>query len=487
MKTKLFSILGMCFFLLSTNSLSLMAQQGKSKKHEVFKQKKANKTKKAYSPEAKLATVIHPGKSANYFWDQNTNQWVFNDTSVYAYNPQSWLLSETQRYNTPMSRTVYTYDSKARFTEELYQNWNTMSNSWENNSRTLWVYDANDNRTEIRYETYTTQWDIVYSEKNQYTYDMQGRIAENVYSSWDSNTLQWEISGRETAFIYNGNLLTQYDSQSWNGTSYDNEDRTVLTYSAPSTAPIEAEFKIWNGSTFENDFRYTNLVFSVWCGMFCDETALTSGTIQVWGTPVANQWNTEARTNTTYDLFGGYVQLDENYVNTAWVNSYRYSEFYDNKYNFTGTKGEEWDTTNVAWSTDWEEKEIHTYNPSNQIIETVFQYWDWMNLQLVNNMKKEYFDFQTFTSLAELKNEVGVCVFPNPCSGECHLEINHDQSSGTAAKEFVIYDTQGKQVYAESVSGSKLDFSTKGFLKGIYFYRLNTGERILKSGKLIVE
>jgi hypothetical protein len=488
MKTKLPLIFTLTILLSIGNSTTVFSQNtSNSKRLEVFNQKKKQKTKQAISQAAKVATVVHPGKSANYSWDNMSSQWVFNDTSVYAYNPQSWLISETRRLNTPISRVVNTYDTKARIIEELNQNYNSVSNLWENSSRSVFVYDANDNLTELRYETYTTQWDILFGDKNQYTYDMQGRMTENVYSSWDSNTNQWEINGRETAFVYNGNNLTQYDSQIWNGSSYDNDSRTVLVYTAPSSIPVEAEFKIWSGSNFESDFRYINLTFQNWCGMFCDETTLKSGTVQVWGNPVANQWNTEARINTTYDVFGGFEEITENYVNSAWVNDYRYSEFFDTKYNYTGSKGETWDTVNVAWETDYEEKEIHTYNPSNQITQTIWQYWDWMNSQLENSMKKEYFDFQTFTAVNELKNDIRLSIYPNPCMGECFIEYTNAGNMEASDLTLRLMDVHGKEVYSTPLKESRIKIETNTLPSGVYFYQLNSASQSLKTGKLIVE
>jgi hypothetical protein len=483
MKTKLRFIFTLALALFVGNFLTVVAQNTANKKlMEVFNQKKKHKTKQAISQAAKVATVVHPGKSANY-------SWYFNDTSVYAYNPQSWLISETRRLNTPISRVVNTYDAKARVIEELVQNYNSVSNLWENSSRSVFVYDAKDNLTESRYETFTTQWDILFGEKYQYTYDMQGRTTEIIYSSWDWNTNQWEINGRETAFVYNGNNLTQYDSQIWNGSSYDNDGRTVLVYTAPSNIPLEAEFKTWSGSNFESDLRLINLSFQNWCGMFCEETALKSGTIQVWGTPLANQWNIQSRINITYDVFGGFVNLQESYTytNSTWQNDYRYSEFFDTKYNYTGFKEEFWDNVNVAWETDYEEKEIHTYNPSNQITQTIWQYLDSWSGQLENDMKKEYFDFQTFTAVNELKNDIRLSIYPNPCMGECFIEYINSGNMDAGYLTLRLMDVHGKEVYSTPLKESRIKIETNTLPSGVYFYQLNSASQSLKTGKLIVE
>lgn len=148
MKTQNHLLSKVCLMALIGNVWFIQAQQQKNKHFDVFQHKKGHNSKKALAPDAKTATVVHPGKSANYFWNNNNSQWMFNDTSVYGYNSQSWLISETHQLNTPLNRYLITYDNKARITQRLNQNWNSMSNTWEDFSREVFVYDANDNRTE---------------------------------------------------------------------------------------------------------------------------------------------------------------------------------------------------------------------------------------------------------------------------------------------------------------------------------------------------
>ncbi len=482
MKTKLLLNLilftGIFFGLIQT----VTSQEKQSqKRQDVFKTKKSKQVKSYATSNAKTAAVSRPGKSANYFWNSLNNQWVFNDSSVYTYNFASWLTSETHYQNgMPTNRSSYTYDNQGRETENLFQTWNSMNNTWDNVFRTVTIFDAQGNEIESRSETYSTQWDISYGSKHLITYDGQNRITEDIYQDYINNT--WVNDSRETGFIYNGNNVTQYESQSWNMNAWSNDLKTVLVYGL-NNIPVQVEFLYWNNNAYENSDRYINLTFHNWCGMFCDQTALSSGTLQTWG---GNSWDTDERFNSIYDVYGGYVQISESYINSVWVNDYRSSSIYDNQSNYVGFRSESWNSVNNTWDIDYEDKEIHTYNGSNQITETIWQYWDSQNSQLENNNRKVYSDFQVFTSIKETTSFVNVSLYPNPCTWACTFELAEYAGLSASELELKIINLQGKEVQTQRLEGTKTQLNFDNLNSGMYFYHLCKDGHVIKTGKWIL-
>lgn len=67
--------------------------------------------------------------------------------------------------------------------------------------------------------------------------------------------------------------------------------------------------------------------------------------------------------------------------------------------------------------------------------------------------------------------------FPNPSAGK--FSIN-------AEGELIIYGARGKSVYSQIISGNtQIDLSNQE--KGVYFYQLRSSDRVISSGKLLVE
>jgi len=450
-----------------------------------------NKSKQNSSQTAPTATNSRPGRSVNYYWDDQSSQWVYSDSSFYAYTLSGDLSSEILRNGIPNARYLTTYDAQGHITQQVSQFWDGFLNTWQNISRSTYQFNNQGYMTQNLFENYNTttnQWEMQFGSKNVLTYDVSNRITDNIYQSWNSTTNNWKNDYRETAFTYdaNNNVLT-LESKIPNGANWDNDYKYALVY-ALNNQPVQLTMQTWNGTMYENDARWINLIFQNWCGWYCDNIAIQSGTIQYWGNPQTNQWNNTERLSSVYDAFGGYVETWQNYTGSVWENSWRYTQSYDNSSNYTGYKSESWNTVNSTWETQYENKQLHTYDFSMNIGQTIWQYWDSFTMSLESTHKKVYGNF-TYVGLNEsLIDQSSIRVFPNPCSGDCVIEIREDLiQEGDVTKEFVIYDTQGKPVHKELVTSSKSSFTTGNFPKGIYFYQINTQGKILKSGKLIVE
>ncbi len=477
-----------CFVLMFAGLAELKAQ---SKLVKTLRSKGGahQKSQQGATQAVVTSTNSRPGRSVNYFWDDQASQWNYTDTSFYTYNLAGDLLSELSRNGVPNSRRLSTYDAQGRLTQELFQFWDNLTSLWINNNRSSYVYNNQGFMTEITFESYNTTtnlWELQSGQKNLLTYDASNRITDNIYQSYNTVTSLWENVYRETAFVYdaNNNILS-LESKFPNGANWDNDYKYALVYSI-NNKPVQLTGQIWNGNAYDNDIRWINLVFHDWCGWYCNTTAIQSGTIQVWDTPVNNQWNNSERVSAIYDAFGGIVETWEAYTGTNWENSSRYSEFVDNKYNYTGDRYESWDNINNAWEIMNETKFIHTYDGANNIAQTILQYWDFPNSALINGEKRVYSNF-TFVGIQENQAQTTtLSIFPNPCSGECRIESNEGVLDSSSDYQFKIFDAQGKLLHSAFMSGSNLRFTTSGIAPGIYFFHLSNTSGNLRTGKLIV-
>ncbi len=75
-----------------------------------------------------------------------------------------------------------------------------------------------------------------------------------------------------------------------------------------------------------------------------------------------------------------------------------------------------------------------------------------------------------------------VTVFPNPASGEVHLQLRQQVAK---AALFTLYTTTAQPMLTQHLATGKNTVSLEGLSPGLYFYEVRDEERILQSGKLI--
>lgn len=467
-----------------TSSTFAQINKSESKQNNFLKQLKTKK--QAPTAQAKAALYKLPGQSLNYYWGSFSSTWNFNDTSKYYYNVNGLISKLISSSLSGVNQTLYTYDTKERETQQLSQYWDSFTNQWVNSSRITTTYDANDNQVIFTYESYnsgTNTWSVLYGNKHVYTYS-SNRITVDINQSWDSNNLIWKDSDK-IIYTYNSNgQITQIENQTINNNSWVNNSRESYLYDIFGKI-IEAELEVWGGTSYVKSDKYTNVTWHNWTGNIETSTVL-SYTAQQWNTPIANQWNLSGRSSSVYGNFGGHVTTEQTYTNSVFVNDYRYSEFYDSKYNEIGYLDETWNTTTSQWETDGGDNIIHTYDTNDQILETIWQYWQISSSSFVNSERKVYSDYQTITGIN--KNELDASsistVFPNPCEGECVLRL--DSNSDLKNATLHVYDITGKTVFSSEISSNVTNLNLKRLNSGIYFYSILNNNSIINKGKIII-
>ncbi|WP_167856429.1 T9SS type A sorting domain-containing protein [Hymenobacter metallicola] len=223
-----------------------------------------------------------------YSWDVTTNKWAYPYKQEYSYDAAGRLTQETQRdsaFSSPSSRTLIAYNAQGLETSYINQFWN--GNAWENGYRYLSMYDERGNQTEsLSQEWKNGSWVTTDGSQTVYTYNAAGVITEAVYKDLENGNFVQEdrqlftlTNGQWSSILYqvwdNGAWVTEerivdivwhdwakqqpasYREQDFNGSSFVDNERNSITYSANgSTVDIEQEY---TGTGWVNESRSSEL------------------------------------------------------------------------------------------------------------------------------------------------------------------------------------------------------------------------------------
>ncbi len=142
--------------------------------------------------------------------------------NVYIYNPANGKETSDTTYSwngtvySAYQFNALTYDVNGNLTKVLGQNWS--NNTWVNANESDYTYDANGNQlTDIEYYTWTgTKW--VSGSKYNYTFT-GGQMTEEIDQNWDTLTNTF-INLNKTDFTYTSGKLSGGTAYKWNGTTW---------------------------------------------------------------------------------------------------------------------------------------------------------------------------------------------------------------------------------------------------------------------------
>jgi hypothetical protein len=86
------------------------------------------------------------------------------------------------------------------------------------------------------------------------------------------------------------------------------------------------------------------------------------------------------------------------------------------------------------------------------------------------------------TGINEQAQNFSITVFPNPVTTKAIFRMENLDGN----KTLIIYDQLGKEIWRKETTENEIEFSTDGFAKGLYFYRIEN-ENTIAQGKFIVE
>ena len=473
--------------IIGVTALNAVAQNGSGSS---FSDMIAKVAKKTSGPNRVI--VSRPLKGANYNWDYNTSSWMPLDSSFFAYNSQGLETEKSNGANatTLSNRTSTTYDASFRMTESMDEYYDFGTSTWVNQQKHSITFDTQGNYTSDEYFSYnigTSTWELNSGNLFVNTYNGLDQILTRTTQSYNFSTSAYENDYREINYTYNafGNPTTWIE-ESWDGTQWVPSTSYIYTYDA-NGFPIEAEYQQWDDvtSTFIPVERYTNVVWFNWTGNFDD--ALDQYSLALEYNTTTATWDTLGQYTITYGANNSLVGVDEVYVNSAFVNDYRYTENIDIQGRTTLIIDENWNTTSSAWEITYENGNVYTYDANDNLTQEINLSWDPTSMVLVNSLRHDYVDFQTFDNTTGLfSNEAAsIAVFPNPMNESVTISTAQLNEKVTMIQ---LVDLNGIVVKTiENINGTTTEIKRDDLKAGLYFVQVKSGASVLAMTKLLVD
>ncbi|MBK0401638.1 T9SS type A sorting domain-containing protein [Adhaeribacter sp. BT258] len=357
------------------------------------------------------------------------------------------------------SHSTYTYDTQGRLTQRLY----TDPATNQNLGREKTTYDARGNEIEYRVEGWNgSAWELIDGYMTLISYDQKGNKTELISEYWDNVQNTWVREAREQTVYDANNLATSFTNSSWDGTTWQPEERIVLNnVGGVATSAVIQEY---NSGVWTDAYRALNLTWHV---LYEIPSAYVLETFD------NNVWVQDEKYTAVYDANGGHVGTYENWNGTAWENFMRETETYDNNKNYTGWLDEDWNQMNNAWDYEGEDRQVLTYSGID-VTQRIYQdSWSSGTTTLEDRVKEVYSNFQTFnvSGVQDQLAEAAVNVYPNPASKMVTVSIPANKAAFTA----IVADVTGKTWLTKTFqAGEENSVYIEALPKGIYLLQLQT-------------
>jgi choice-of-anchor B domain-containing protein len=99
---------------------------------------------------------------------------------------------------------------------------------------------------------------------------------------------------------------------------------------------------------------------------------------------------------------------------------------------------------------------------------------------IVSDMQTGLYVFQCETPTSIIENKLNTKAFPNPATSQFTLLNTH-------AETLTLYNTLGVKVKEQKLNANQNTIYKGNLANGLYFYRLNSGNTLIESGKVIFE
>lgn len=260
-----------------------------------------------------INVVRRAGRISTYFWDPTGAQWGRGAIETYTFNSQGQttnILSVDSASQTPIHRRTNSYNAANQYIGHLSQDW--VNGAWQNTYRGQYAYDAQGNFTLNALQEWSNNaWATIDgSSQYSYTYDGANRIIDEQLASWNTALNSFVPTSRYLyTYTGTGNNYSSYDYQTWTNGAWVNSSRFLnFSYAAPNR-PIYYETQRWNGTTWQLYCRTTYSYPATGLGLsFVSE-------VQVGGT-----WQNQDRFTRRYDALDTYLgYTQESWDNNAWV------------------------------------------------------------------------------------------------------------------------------------------------------------------------
>jgi hypothetical protein len=199
-------------------------------------------------------------ESVKFNWNESNNNWdnaykinINYSTNSVVFTKQDWIISSNSWIN--KSKEEYFQDSNNNDTLEIFCEWNTYNNTWENKYKYITTYNngnietiysymwnsnnwnsyrkedysyTNNNNTEIvEFEWNGNSWE--YKEKTIMDYDANNMFTKVVYLEYNSTTNSWD-NNDSTNYTNQSMNIDYYENYEWSGTAWEKSEKDDFTH-----------------------------------------------------------------------------------------------------------------------------------------------------------------------------------------------------------------------------------------------------------------
>jgi len=241
-------------------------------------------------------------------------------------------LSYFQMNNKQKSSLKYRADKKKKLDSLITFVLNPDTNQFENDFKSEFIYDSNGNLIhDIGLEWYNNTWaGLGYTDKNEYKYNTDGYLIEQITYGSDYNSPEWYLSSKkEYTYDTQGNLAQKIRSE-WVNNTMDNYRKYEYTYDAEGNL-IQLLAIDWSQSTNQEEYGYKE--------EYIYDTSRNCTQVLLYRWIISNsQWVVIDNEELSYDTNGNLIQTidyDWNSNTNQWDYNSKVEFTYDITYSFS--------------------------------------------------------------------------------------------------------------------------------------------------------
>jgi hypothetical protein len=378
---------------------------------------------------------------------------VPSDSTVYSYAANAVdLYASIEEFSygngyKPASRTVYTRAGSTGGTDvAVIEHFSDATQGYEKFGKRLFQVDAQRRVLSDK----SMNWDtlgMVYQNGalTSYTYDVNGRVSEELTQTGEAYSNYWENNSRAYYTRNSKGRLTESINQSWSimYQTWLGSSRTVYTYDSTDTVVKQYLWYNWsfNSSSWVPSFRanYNNNASGKPVKVVYEMFDIAS-----WTYSPAYQYVYQ------YDTAGNNTELIvQSYYGNAYNNSYKYTYAYNSFGQQTSCEFVMWD--GVSWKI-------------NAVAQRWVSRYETVSVPNAGNHSPSLGVAVNTTAKCEL-----ACV-PNPVQDELRVQV---RGNSQEALRLVLTDVTGRHVMSieQSAPGADVSMSTDAVPSGVYTLR----------------
>ncbi|MCB0700583.1 MAG: T9SS type A sorting domain-containing protein [Chitinophagales bacterium] len=144
-------------------------------------------------------------------------------------------------------RYVYTYEADGRMQASTLQQW--YATMWTNNVNSILFYDADNRVTNMKSVVYSVEFDYDANTKN---------LKHIIDKNWNTATQSWDNNERKSYQYNSKNAVTEFTLEVWNNSinGWVLVETWKFSYGSTGNLVSESEHLLWNGTTWTPNKRY---------------------------------------------------------------------------------------------------------------------------------------------------------------------------------------------------------------------------------------